>query len=297
MPIKDLFNRDENNDDEIEMLAKRVMALESKTNTLDVHMRQFAKFENELRSEAYTSKYSNNKSKETRKSAEKNALTRETLSAMENHIYSQVSDYVKQTTSPIQKKMNSLEERLSVMENNVLKMSDLIEKNLQQTMQLKSEMERIKAGLSPREEKPVVIRELKVDRIMLDKYEQNNNFGNLGIKNISGQLNIGATYGKSALPSGITDELIDDWKNPEEEAEQQEMMDESDSGSESDNGVDNESGDESKGESVNQPDNGADNGSRDESYLDYHGRGHSGYFAGKQQPDDDTDGFTNIPIE
>lgn len=41
---------------------------------------------------------------------------------------------------------------------------------------------------------------LYIDKLYLDKYEQNNNFEQLGIKELSGALNIGATYGKDVIP-------------------------------------------------------------------------------------------------
>ncbi len=44
---------------------------------------------------------------------------------------------------------------------------------------------------------------LYIDKLYLDKYEQNNNFANLGIKELSGALNIGATYGSVGIPEGI----------------------------------------------------------------------------------------------
>lgn len=49
---------------------------------------------------------------------------------------------------------------------------------------------------------PVVIEHVNVEKIMFDKVELNNNFGSLGIKALSGVLNIGANYGAGTLPSG-----------------------------------------------------------------------------------------------
>lgn len=45
-----------------------------------------------------------------------------------------------------------------------------------------------------------------IDKFILDKYEQNNNFAQLGIKELSGALNIGATYGKDVIPKRISEE-------------------------------------------------------------------------------------------
>jgi hypothetical protein len=46
---------------------------------------------------------------------------------------------------------------------------------------------------------PVVIEKVHVDKIVFDKFELNNNFGQLGIKELKGRLNIGATYGSDFI--------------------------------------------------------------------------------------------------
>lgn len=153
-------------------------------------------------------------------------------------------------------------------------MKDLMEENRQQTKELKDEIERMKIdSTTKRPENPIVIRELKVDKILLDKYEQSNNFGNLGVKDISGQLNIGVTYGKSAIPAEIAEDLIGDLDNLEEETEHEAVDDEDESSDEFDSDSGNESSD------------------------NRHGGGHSAYFENQQQRDDDTDGFTDVIIE
>ncbi|HHW37533.1 MAG TPA: hypothetical protein GXX18_09895 [Bacillales bacterium] len=48
---------------------------------------------------------------------------------------------------------------------------------------------------------------LYIDKLYLDKYEQNNNFANLGIKELNGVLNIGATYGSVGVPKEIGNEV------------------------------------------------------------------------------------------
>ena len=42
---------------------------------------------------------------------------------------------------------------------------------------------------------PIIIEYLNVEKIEVDRYEQSNNFGALGIKSLEGKLNIGANYG------------------------------------------------------------------------------------------------------
>lgn len=48
---------------------------------------------------------------------------------------------------------------------------------------------------------PIIIEKINIEKIILDKYELNNNFGQLGIKELKGKLNIGATYGSEYTPN------------------------------------------------------------------------------------------------
>lgn len=70
-------------------------------------------------------------------------------------------------------------------------------------------------------EQPVVQKEIYIDKLFLEKYEQNNNIAQVGIKELSGALNIGATYGTVPLPSKIKatseqEENLDIEENAEE---------------------------------------------------------------------------------
>jgi hypothetical protein len=78
----------------------------------------------------------------------------------------------------------------------------LLESNLNS---LKDELKEIqeKANLNNQEQKnepPIIIEKINIEKIILDKYELNNNFGQLGIKELKGKLNIGATYGSEFTP-------------------------------------------------------------------------------------------------
>ncbi|MCH6267502.1 MULTISPECIES: hypothetical protein [Neobacillus] len=53
---------------------------------------------------------------------------------------------------------------------------------------------------------PIIIEKINIEKIILDKYELNNNFGQLGIKELKGKLNIGATYGSEFTPNFTGDE-------------------------------------------------------------------------------------------
>lgn len=63
---------------------------------------------------------------------------------------------------------------------------------------------------------------IMIDKLYIDKYEQNNNFAQIGIRELSGALNIGATYGKDIIPKKITEEAkaeIEKMKSAKEEME------------------------------------------------------------------------------
>lgn len=59
-------------------------------------------------------------------------------------------------------------------------------------------------------QKDPICNTLYIDKLYLDKYEQNNNFAQLGINHLSGALNIGATYGRDAIPKNITEQVKED---------------------------------------------------------------------------------------
>lgn len=52
-------------------------------------------------------------------------------------------------------------------------------------------------------EPPIIIEKINIEKIVLDKYELNNNFGQVGIKELKGKLNIGATYGSEFIPKPV----------------------------------------------------------------------------------------------
>ncbi|WP_066370309.1 hypothetical protein [Neobacillus fumarioli] len=70
-----------------------------------------------------------------------------------------------------------------------------LEKTLQ-SLQEQSPHEEVKIIKEP----PIIIEKVNIEKIILDKYEVNNNFGQLGIKELKGKLNIGATYGSEFTP-------------------------------------------------------------------------------------------------
>ncbi|WEG14345.1 hypothetical protein PU629_08285 [Pullulanibacillus sp. KACC 23026] len=57
---------------------------------------------------------------------------------------------------------------------------------------------------------PTHIEFLNVEKIVIERYEQSNNFGALGIKSLEGKLNIGANYGdKAELSDEVKEKLTE----------------------------------------------------------------------------------------
>jgi hypothetical protein len=62
-------------------------------------------------------------------------------------------------------------------------------------------------------EPPIIIEKINIEKIIIDKYELNNNFGQLGIKELKGKLNIGATYGSEFTPKMEGEEEVENNRN------------------------------------------------------------------------------------
>ncbi|WP_312472695.1 hypothetical protein [Neobacillus sp.] len=60
---------------------------------------------------------------------------------------------------------------------------------------------------------PIIIEKINIEKIIFDKYELNNNFGQLGIKELKGKLNIGATYGSEFTPKLDEEEKMENRRN------------------------------------------------------------------------------------
>ena len=113
-----------------------------------------------------------------------------------------------------------IEMRVQLLEQNILLvnevqagllkgMEELIEKN----NVLMKQMGETDVSMKNEES---ILKTIYIDKLYLDKYEQNNNFAQLGIKNLSGALNIGATYGKEAIPKEITEQVKEDMEKMKE---------------------------------------------------------------------------------
>lgn len=62
-------------------------------------------------------------------------------------------------------------------------------------------------------DRPIIIERINIEKIIVDKYELNNNFGQLGIKELKGKLNIGAIYGNEFTPKLEEEEKTENRRN------------------------------------------------------------------------------------
>jgi hypothetical protein len=75
-----------------------------------------------------------------------------------------------------------------------------LETNIEELKETVAKIKMEKQEQSELKDPPIIIEKIHIDKIVLDKYELNNNFGQLGIKELKGKLNIGATYGSEFIP-------------------------------------------------------------------------------------------------
>ncbi|MEH7246100.1 hypothetical protein V7114_04805 [Neobacillus niacini] len=104
-----------------------------------------------------------------------------------------------------------IEKRVQLLEYNFLLINEVqagllnrMEELLEKSNVLMKLMDETEGSIKNKEP---ILQTLYIDKLYLEKYEQNNNFSQLGIKNLSGALNIGATYGKEAIPKVITEQV------------------------------------------------------------------------------------------
>ena len=97
--------------------------------------------------------------------------------------------------------------RVLTLENNYLLVNEIQAMLLKRVDDLIEKF--VETGDSTIQQEPI-FKTVYIDKFYLDKYEQNNNFAQLGIKNLTGALNIGATYGRDVVPKEITEQVKED---------------------------------------------------------------------------------------
>jgi hypothetical protein len=99
-------------------------------------------------------------------------------------------------------KLQSAEKRIAQLEAQVSRLSSLVNECFKKIQQLSNETSEIRKSEQSNKEKPsIIMQEIKVEKMYVDKYELINNIAQLGVKDLSGKLNIGTSYDKGIFPS------------------------------------------------------------------------------------------------
>lgn len=136
---------------------------------------------------------------------------------------------------------SSIQRRILALEQNYLLINEVqagLQKQMNDLIEKFNQFSQNKGGSEdlPLQQEPI-FKTLYIDKLYLDKYEQNNNIAQLGIKELSGALNIGATYGKDAIPKEVTEQVKEDiakMKTEKEEMQKQQTNTEQTKGSQDD---------------------------------------------------------------
>jgi hypothetical protein len=121
-----------------------------------------------------------------------------------------------------------IEKRVQLLEQNVLLVNEVQAVLLKRMEELTEKSNVLLKQISETEismkNKEAFLQTLYIDKLYLEKYEQNHNFAQLGIKNLNGALNIGAMYGKDAIPKEITEQVKEEMANIKEMKEEMENI-------------------------------------------------------------------------
>ncbi|WP_406687774.1 hypothetical protein [Rossellomorea vietnamensis] len=107
--------------------------------------------------------------------------------------------FQKKLTSYIQKSMNAeqseMKDKIQALEKEIQSLKQGLASDVKDTLS------------SQQEPAKIVIEHLSIENVNIDHADLSNNFGNLGIKDLKGQLYIGTTYDKLKPPASIEKEL------------------------------------------------------------------------------------------
>ncbi|MCP8967227.1 hypothetical protein [Ectobacillus ponti] len=130
------------------------------------------------------------------------------IHALEKQLQMQLRD----TLGAHARRLAELEERLFRLEAGLTALDSTV-----QQVQLALEVlnNREHGAVQP----PVILQEIHVDTLIVDKYELNNNIAQLGVHDLGGSLVIGASYGKGS-PSAEWQEDMEQLKQKSQDVEQ-----------------------------------------------------------------------------
>ncbi|WP_146612808.1 hypothetical protein [Paranoxybacillus vitaminiphilus] len=198
----------------IEFLEKQL----KKLNTFEVQIKRLANLEKQLGPLSVLKEHLNKEKNHpipertySRKQPSFEEWEKRILAKIEQHIVSKLEPYYRHLTD-VEKRLSHLETSLSDLEKQMKTHSSQLNELREETGHMKQRQNMNEKSTS----QPVIFQEINIDKILLDKYELNNNIAQLGIKDLSGSLNIGTTYEKGIIPP----ELAEEWKEKMEKLKQ-----------------------------------------------------------------------------
>lgn len=210
MPIKK-FSQGNQKD-----LLQRIEQLEhqiKKINTFEVYMKRFVKIEEQLGLLNFREKVNKKETANRTKAYEgydKAVFTKD----VENQVLGKVKQMVQMEMEPIQNLLMEFHNRMSKMENQIAALEKQNKEYLIeiQRLQQKKILQEDTVKEDPQQGQPIIFQEIHVEKLFMDKYEQTNNMGQLGIKDLSGNLTIGASYEKGIIPNDLAEEWKEEMK-------------------------------------------------------------------------------------
>ncbi|MEH7379085.1 hypothetical protein V7138_01185 [Bacillus sp. JJ1533] len=200
------FKRNVRKENDREALEKRIAKLEiefKRINTLEVTMKRFLKIESHFLALS------------TMNGLEKTAIKEK----KEKQDFSIPDDFEAKIIATVEKRlkaqwfheMDKLKEQLHILTHDMASLKERIEQCETENKHILNECNEIKKALGSQtksNELPIVYQDIKVERMLIDKYELNNNIAHLGVKDLSGSLNVGATYGTGIIPSDLAEDFL-----------------------------------------------------------------------------------------
>jgi L-cysteine desulfidase len=220
MPIKRIFNKNNHHED-LEIIKQKIELLEKqlkKLNTVEVQMKRLIHLEKQL-GPLTVLKEQLNKEKNYPIPDRTYKNEQPSFVEWEKQILAKIEQRIVSKLKPYNRLLTNVEERLSHLETNLSDLEKRMQAYSSQLNELREETEHMKQQQNMKEKsisQPVIFQEINIDKMLLDKYELNNNIAQLGINELSGSLNIGTTYEKGIIPP----ELAEEWKEKMEELKQ-----------------------------------------------------------------------------
>lgn len=205
MPIKGFFQNNEI--DEIQHKLRLLEQQYKKVNTIEVYMKHFMKIEKHFE----LMKLNEKRNKESVKGNVRSSKSEEELKKeIERNILVKVERVIKVETGRMKQKFEEINKKCSELEKKFLLLEHQYKENKKEIQSLRQELTKnveLENTITDNRN-PVIFQEINIDKLFVDKYEQNNNLGQLGINQLSGQLTIGAAYDKGVIPT----EIAEKWK-------------------------------------------------------------------------------------